>query len=38
MREIGIRVALGARTADVFKSVVASGIGVVVPMRSLRTE
>jgi predicted permease len=28
-REIGIRVALGARTADVFKSVVASGIGVV---------
>jgi putative ABC transport system permease protein len=29
-REIGIRVALGARTGDVFKSVVASGIGVVV--------
>jgi hypothetical protein len=29
-REIGIRVALGARTADVFKSVVASGLVVVV--------
>jgi putative ABC transport system permease protein len=28
-REIGIRVALGARTADVFRSVVASGLGVV---------
>ena len=28
-REIGIRVALGARTADIFRSVVASGIGVV---------
>jgi predicted permease len=29
-REIGIRVALGARTADVFRNVVASGIAVVV--------
>jgi ABC-type antimicrobial peptide transport system permease subunit len=29
-REIGIRVALGARTADVFRSVVAGGLGVVV--------
>jgi len=28
-REIGIRVALGARTADVFRSVVASGLAVV---------
>jgi putative ABC transport system permease protein len=28
-REIGIRVALGARTKDVFRSVVASGLGVV---------
>ena len=28
-REIGIRVALGARTADVFRNVVASGLGVV---------
>ena len=29
-REIGIRVALGARTADVFRGVVATGLGVVV--------
>ena len=29
-REIGIRVALGARTVDIFRSVVASGISVVV--------
>jgi ABC-type antimicrobial peptide transport system permease subunit len=29
-REIGIRVALGARTADVFRGVVASGLAVVV--------
>ena len=28
-REIGIRVALGARTNDIFRSVVASGLGVV---------
>jgi predicted permease len=28
-REIGIRVALGARTADVFRSVAATGVGVV---------
>jgi putative ABC transport system permease protein len=28
-REIGIRVALGARTADIFRSVVASGLSVV---------
>jgi predicted permease len=28
-REIGIRVALGARTRDIFRSVVASGLGVV---------
>jgi putative ABC transport system permease protein len=28
-REIGIRVALGARTADIFRNVVASGLGVV---------
>ena len=28
-REIGIRVALGARTADIFRSVVASGVSVV---------
>jgi predicted permease len=28
-REIGIRVALGARTADIFKSIVAGGLGVV---------
>jgi predicted permease len=28
-REIGIRVALGARTADIFRSVAATGLGVV---------
>ncbi len=28
-REIGIRVALGARTPDIFRSVVASGLGIV---------
>jgi putative ABC transport system permease protein len=28
-REIGIRVALGARTADIFRSVAAAGVGVV---------
>ena len=28
-REIGIRVALGARTADIFRNVVGSGLGVV---------
>jgi len=29
-REIGIRVALGARTADIYRGVVATGLGVVV--------
>jgi putative ABC transport system permease protein len=28
-REIGIRVALGARSADIFRNVVAGGLGVV---------
>jgi ABC-type antimicrobial peptide transport system permease subunit len=28
-REIGIRVALGARTADIFRGVVAGGLGVI---------